>query len=216
MDDPVRIVAAGYDAVADRYAELERAGEEWPRGRRVADLASRLPPNASVLDLGCGNGEPVARELAAAGFEVVGVDVSAEQVRRARLAVPDARFEIGDMLEVEFPAASFHAVVSLYAIDHVPGERHPDVFRRIREWLRPGGLALVAIEDADQPGVVGEWLGAPMFFSTREGPEVARLVEEAGLEVLEADVETQLEGTTPVPYTWLLVLRPLTEDDQRS
>jgi cyclopropane fatty-acyl-phospholipid synthase-like methyltransferase len=212
VNDPARIVAAGYNAVADRYAALEDPNLEWPRTRRVADFTARLPANATVLDLGCGGGEPVARDLAAAGFDVVGVDVSEEQVRRARLAVPSARFEVGDMLAVELPESSFDGVVSLYAIDHVPRERHPDVFRRIRQWLRPRGLALVAIEDADQPSIVGDWLGAPMFFSTNEAAEEERVARLAGLEVLEVAVEAQVERGTEVPYLWLLARRPAEVD----
>jgi cyclopropane fatty-acyl-phospholipid synthase-like methyltransferase len=207
VDDPARIVAAGYDAVADRYAALEDPNSEWPRTRRVADFAARLPAGAAVLDLGCGGGVPVARDLTAAGIDVLGIDVSEEQVRRARLAVPSARFEVGDMLAVELPESSFDGVVSLYAIDHVPRERHPDVFRRIRHWLRPHGLALVAIEDTDQPGLVGDWLGAPMFFSTFEAGEEERVTRLAGLEVLEIAVEAQVEHGTEVPYLWLLARR---------
>ncbi len=207
-DDPARIVAAGFDAIADRYAELEPEGAEWPRTRRVAELAAALQPGARVLDLGCGNGVPVARDLAAAGFDITGVDLSGEHVRRAREAVPRATFFVGDMLTVELADASFDAVVSLYAIDQVPRERHADVFRRIRRWLRPGGLTLVAIEDTDEPGIVGDWLGARMFFSTFPAWQERRLAEEAELEVLAAEVETQVEQGVEVPYVWLTARRP--------
>lgn len=68
------------------------------------------------------------------------------------------------------------------------------------EWLRPGAVVLLAIEDDDQPGIVTEWLGAPMFFCTNEADEERRLVERAGLEVLDAEVEHQVErGGEAVP-----------------
>jgi cyclopropane fatty-acyl-phospholipid synthase-like methyltransferase len=207
VPEPARTVAAGYDTVADRYAALEGAGQ-WPRRRRVADLAGKLSPGARVLELGCGNGIPVARDLVDAGFDVTGVDVSPEQIRRAREAVPEAKFVAADMLSVDVPEASFDAVVCLYAIEHVPRERHADVFRRIFGWLRAGGLALLAVEDSDQPGVVADWLGAPMFFSVYPADDERRLAEAAGLDVLEADVEAQRELGRDVPYLWLLVRRP--------
>jgi cyclopropane fatty-acyl-phospholipid synthase-like methyltransferase len=203
VDDPARIVAAGYDAVADRYAALE-GDAEWPRTRWVADLAGRLPAGAAVLELGCGNGVPVARDLARLGFEVTGVDISPEQVGRAGNAVPEATFVVGDMVDVELPESRFAAALAIYAIDHVPRERHADVYRRIRRWLRPGGLLLVAIEDSDQPGVVSEWLGAPNFFSTHEAGVERGLVERSGFEVLSAAVEAQWEHGHDVPYLWLL------------
>jgi ubiquinone/menaquinone biosynthesis C-methylase UbiE len=52
------IVEAGYDNVADRYAELEAPGHEWPRMRRLAKLLARIEPGGAVLDVGCGNGVP--------------------------------------------------------------------------------------------------------------------------------------------------------------
>ena len=33
--EPAEIVAAGYDAVADRYAALEETDAAWPRARRL-------------------------------------------------------------------------------------------------------------------------------------------------------------------------------------
>jgi cyclopropane fatty-acyl-phospholipid synthase-like methyltransferase len=83
------LVARGYDAVADAYAELE--GEtEWPRLRRLRDLLGRLQPGARVLDLGCGSGVPAMRAIVEAGHAAVGVDVSREQVEQARRNVPAA------------------------------------------------------------------------------------------------------------------------------
>jgi len=160
-----------------------------------------------VLDLGCGTGVPVARDLAAAGFAVTGVDVSEEQVRRARAAVPHAAFVVGDMRTVELPEGSFDGAVSLYALEHVPREQHRSVLERIGRALRPGGLLLLASEDADQPGVVGDWLGVPMYFSTNPAGETRRLVERAGFEVLRATVEPQLEQGKEIPYLWLLARR---------
>lgn len=206
--EPAEIVAAGYDAVADRYAALEETDAVWPRARRLRAFVARLPGGAAVLDLGCGSGVPVARELVAAGCAVTGVDVSKEQVRRARAQVPQGDFRVGEMTAVDLPAGAFDAVISLYAIDHVPRELHGEVFRRVRRWLRPGGLALVAIEDDDQPGVVANWLGAPMFFSVHPAAVERRLAEEAGLEVVEAEVEAQREQGRDVRYTWLLLRRP--------
>jgi ubiquinone/menaquinone biosynthesis C-methylase UbiE len=52
------IVEAGYDDVADRYAELEAPGHEWPRMRWLAKLLAQIEPGRAVLDVGCGNGVP--------------------------------------------------------------------------------------------------------------------------------------------------------------
>ena len=58
----------------------------------------------------------------AARFQVTGVDVSAEQIRRARAAVPEAEFIQADFTALELRPESFDAVVSFYAFNHVPRE----------------------------------------------------------------------------------------------
>ena len=59
-DNPKRMVELGYDKVAHDYAQLE--GEiEWPRMRWLKLLLTKLEPGSSVLDLGCGSGDPAVK-----------------------------------------------------------------------------------------------------------------------------------------------------------
>jgi len=119
MADFQRLVARGYDQVADAY--LERFEISTVRQKWLHRLIERLPAkSARVLDLGCGAGVPVARELATLGHSVVGVDSSAEQVARARRNVPSATFMQAGMCEVQFDDASFDAIGAFYSIIHVP------------------------------------------------------------------------------------------------
>ncbi|HUG15101.1 MAG TPA: class I SAM-dependent methyltransferase, partial [Thermomicrobiales bacterium] len=126
MRDPKLIVGAGYDAIAARYLNTRRAGAADLE--LLDDLAARLPDGASVLDLGCGAGVPVAQRLAGR-LLVTGVDISAAQIALARQLVPDATFLQADMTALDFPDGAFDAVVSFYAIIHVPREEHPALFR---------------------------------------------------------------------------------------
>ncbi len=51
---------------------------------------------------------------------------------------------------------------------------------------------------------VGEWLGVPMFFSSYDPETVKKMVIEAGFEILETTIETQIENTNEVPFLWIL------------
>jgi len=89
VDERGRIVAAGYDAVANEYAALEQPGKAWPRLRLLRNVLTRIPPGVTVLDLGCGNGVPALVEIARS-HEAVGVDLSGTQADLARANVPTA------------------------------------------------------------------------------------------------------------------------------
>jgi SAM-dependent methyltransferase len=107
-NDPKHVVAAGYNKVADAY--LERLGVSAVRDKWFGRLVDSLPASGGrVLDLGCGAGIPVARDLAALGHAVVGVDGSAQQIVRARQNVPEATFIEADLCEGVFEADSFDA-----------------------------------------------------------------------------------------------------------
>ncbi len=128
-DDPNSLVATGYDLIAEGY--LERYGSSRVRDQWLEKLIALLPRNSRILDLGCGPGVPVGRELATRGYEVVGVDGSACQISLARLNVPKAHFIHADMTSVDIAPASFDAAAAFYSITHVPRDEHAALLRRI-------------------------------------------------------------------------------------
>lgn len=199
------VVASGYDQVAEEYARLEGA-EDWPRLRWLEEVLQRLPDGSRVLDLGCGNGLPATARIAQR-HRVTGVDVSARQVAAAAANVPGAELAVADALALRYPNEFFDAVVSFYTLDHLPRERLPELLGRIHGWLRDGGLLLFSVEPDDNPGVVGAWLGTPMFFSSYDAGTTRELVEAAGFTILHYAVEQQLEGDRPVDWLWLLAQR---------
>jgi ubiquinone/menaquinone biosynthesis C-methylase UbiE len=114
--DESDLVRRGYDALSYHYRSDD--AEEGRYAPWLAALRARVPDRGSVLDLGCGCGVPVGRSLAAAGYQVTGVDISDVQIERARRLVPAGTFIRADASTVTFPAASFDAVVCLYALVH--------------------------------------------------------------------------------------------------
>lgn len=204
--DPKHVVAQGYDRVADTYARLEDE-TTWPRMRWLHKLLACLPPGSSVLDLGCGSGDPADIALAQ-HHHVTGVDISEAQIIKARQNVPGGRFLHADLGSIAFPPASFDAVVSFYTIEHLPREDHGTIFGRIASWLRPGGYLLLGTEAAAAAGAVGMWLGVPMYFSSHDPATLQQLIEQAALVVQEVATEPQMEQGREIRYLWLLARKP--------
>ncbi len=210
---PRRIVADGYDAIADRYYAWSDARPSATRQRWLARALELIPPGSDVLDLGCGAGVPMTRALAA-GRHVTGVDISARQVELARAAVPEATFIHADMSALDLAPASVDAVVAFYSLTHVPRADLPGLLASVRVWLRPGGILIASMGAQDAPdGVEADWLGAPMFFSHYGAKENRALVRRAGFELEEAVVEEEPEDRHAALFLWVVARLPSGEVD---
>jgi len=204
-DERLRVVEAGYDALAPRFVAWANAVEGDPWECFLAELASRLDDGSRVLDLGCGSG--VKTKRLAERFDVLGVDLSEEQIGLARRNVPKASFRRADFAGLELPESSFDAVTAFYSISHVPREKHAALFASIARWLTPGGLFLASLGARGSEDWTGEWLGVEMFFSSHDAGTNCRLLRESGFELLLDEVVTMREPEGEATFLWLLARR---------
>ncbi len=202
-DRPQDVVARGYDAAADAFAAWQKQIAGSTRLERLEELLTLLPAQAEVLELGSGAGVRSTR-LLAERTRLLGVDISAEHVRRARKRVPEARFEQADLTSVSFEQGSFDAVVAFYVFNHVPREDLAQVLRRIAGWLRPGGRLLANFGASDVPAWRGEWVGGvETFFSGYEPDVTLGLVRGAGFDIVTEGLETIQEPEGRATFLWV-------------
>jgi SAM-dependent methyltransferase len=132
----------------DRLLELQTHEVEeqhwWYRGRRrvIAELIGRLelPPEAEILDAGCGSGRNMV-ELARLG-SVTGVEIADASVARARERA------IGDVVqcsitELPFPDGHFDLTVCLDVIEHIEDQQR--ALAELHRVARPGGRLVVTV-----------------------------------------------------------------------
>ncbi|MEY2451178.1 MAG: demethylmenaquinone methyltransferase / 2-methoxy-6-polyprenyl,4-benzoquinol methylase [Acidimicrobiaceae bacterium] len=141
-DEKVRAVRAMFDAIAPRYDLVNRImtfrmDVGWRR-RTVRTLA--LAQNATVLDLACGTGD-LCDELARAGYEPVGVDLSFGMLAAAHT---DAPLVQGDALRLSMPDAAVDGATCGFALrNFVALEPFLDSLARV---VRPEGrIALLEV-----------------------------------------------------------------------
>ena len=127
------------DATVESFAGV---ANPWSLGR--------IEPGSVVLDLGCGAGTDllIAAQMAGDAGRVVGVDMTAPMLARARASARemgvDDRVELHESLIESLPVddASVDVVISNGVIDLVPDK--DAVFAEIDRVLKPGGRLQLA------------------------------------------------------------------------
>jgi SAM-dependent methyltransferase len=132
-----------YDPFADLYNRFW--GNEYHScATPVLDrlLLSRLKRGQTVLDVCCGTGT-FAADLVSRGFDVTGIDASAQMLRHARRNAKGAKFITADVRDFNLNHR-FHAAFSVFeSLNHVPdADGLQQAFRAVRQHLRPRGAFL--------------------------------------------------------------------------
>jgi 2-polyprenyl-3-methyl-5-hydroxy-6-metoxy-1,4-benzoquinol methylase len=108
--------------------------------RHTSFLSRELTTGARILDVGCGRGV-ILGVLAEQGFEVHGLEISAEA---ARGADPRAEIRIAESLrDAEYRTASFDQVIIWHVLEHLSDPA--GTLREVHRILKPGGRLIVAV-----------------------------------------------------------------------
>ena len=173
----------GYDRAAEHYLAMRPV--DGADMALLEEILAELPERSKVLDAGCGAGVPVTRRLVAAGHRVTGLDLSGSQLALARRRVAGAGAVQGDLAALPFASGRFDALVSFYAVIHVPRLEHGRVFAEIRRVLAPGGRALLCLGTGDNPDDLDPdgWFGVPMYWSHYDAATSLDMLRACGLSV---------------------------------
>jgi len=125
----------------------------------IRRLQTSSTPVRKVMDVGCGAG-PLTKALVEVGFDVTGVDTSAELLELARVNVPTAHFLQASIYDVEI--RDYDAVVAVgepltYHAEDADAENVINVFlQRTAGALPPGGLLIFDVIGLGEPSLAGK------------------------------------------------------------
>lgn len=106
----------GFARIYDEHWGRHEGGKAVPRLKEL--FLDKLPPGARILDLCCGSGQ-LMQGLIEEGYEVTGIDGSAELLKIARVNAPQAESVLADARDFRLPA-TYDAVVSISdSLNHV-------------------------------------------------------------------------------------------------
>jgi len=129
-------VTAHYDGLADAYdAFVDGTSPYYVAADEVLRRMLGRGPGR-CLDLGCGGGHFLRGPLEL-DWEIVGVDVSDDQLRVARERYPEIEFVRADATTLPFSDESFDAAYSTFT--HTDFDHFADAMAQTRRVLRSGG-----------------------------------------------------------------------------
>ena len=178
---PERIVglyednAAAWDSMRGTSVRLEKP---W-----LDRFASLLPPGGTVLDIGCGSGEPIAGDLIERGFKVTGVDSSPSMIALCRSRFPGQEWIAADMRRLDL-GRRFDGILLWHSSFHLTPVDQRALFPRLAAHADPS--AVLMFTSGEDAGVrIGEWQGEPLYHASLAPADYEALLAQSGFEVVE-------------------------------
>lgn len=151
---------------ANSYAQLEYPGTYYLAFRDIPALIHKHISGTQALDFGCGAGRS-SRFLKNLGFQVTGVDISADMIAHAQASDLNGDYRLvddGDLSAIE--AHAFDLILAAFPFDNIPSEQHKlHLFKSLGEKLDDNGKLIVLVSTPDV--YLHEWVS----FTTRAFPE---------------------------------------------
>lgn len=170
--------------------------------------------NQPVLELGCGDGHDTL-QLSAAGLSVVGVELSEQELIKARQRIPSALFYRQD-LRRPFPPEARHTrvIVASLCLHYFPWEETLQIVARLYAALPSGGLLLCRLNSTNDHhfGASGHPEIEPHYYYVNGAPkrffneDSAKLLFENGWEFLSIREYASYKYSQP-KWLWELILR---------
>ena len=174
------------DAVIGLY---DRQADLWDRvrGRSLMErvwlerFLKRMPRSGSILDLGCGSGEPLARYFIERGYRVTGVDSSIRLLEMCRRRFPENEWLVADMRELDL-RRRFDGLVAWDSFFHLTPEAQRSMFPLFSRHVVPGGV-LMFTSGPGHGEAIGELGGEALYHGSLAPEEYAVLLEQNGFAV---------------------------------
>ena len=160
MADDRQPIEIAPDSRSSRFDSAYEGRPPWDIGRpqpEVLRLADDGEFRGEVLDLGCGTGEH-ALELARRGLSVLGIDGSANAVRRARTKAAErglaVEFRISDALHLDRLGRRFDSILDCGLFHVFDDAERSEYVRSLEGALRSGGrYFLLCFSDSESAGI---------------------------------------------------------------
>jgi SAM-dependent methyltransferase len=142
-----------------------------------------IPAGGAVLDIGCGQGLPIGRELAQRGFDLTGVDGAEAMLTLFRRNLPGVPAICLDMRDLAL-GRRFDGMLAWDSLFHLPPADQRGMFARFRDHAA-SGAALMFTSGNEEGVAIGELDGEPLYHGSLDTEEYRHLLTAHRFEVVE-------------------------------
>ena len=199
-------------SVADRIIELySRRAADWDaqRGRDLFEkpwldrFLSMIPAGGSILDIGCGMGEPIASYFIANGHSLTGVDAAPGLIALCQERLAEHDWITADMRTLDL-GMRFDGVLAWHSFFHLAHEPQRRMFEIFAAHAEPGA-PLMFTSGWAHGETVGSWHGEPLYHASLDPAEYRALLHANGFAVIDHVVQDPTCGHATI---WLAQKRP--------
>ncbi len=175
------------DAIIDLY-QRHAATYDGLRGKTLferpwlARFRAMLEPGASILDIGCGTAEPIARHLIEAGHAVTGIDSAPAMIAQCRTRFPASDWHVADMRRLAL-GRRFAGLIAWDSFFHLTQGDQRAMFPVFASHAAPGA-ALMFTSGPSHGEAIGSFEGEPLYHSSLDPAEYRALLAENGFAVI--------------------------------
>jgi SAM-dependent methyltransferase len=147
----------------------------------LAKFEALLPANASILDVGCGTGEPIARYFIEKGYDLTGVDYAQSMIRLVKQRFPEQSWQVADMRELNL-GRRFGGLLGWHSFFHLTRDEQRAVLPLFSGHLNPGGVMMLTVGPKE-----GEWgghvAGEDVYQASLSPDEYRRILENLNFKI---------------------------------
>lgn len=190
MSDAAANIVSLYDRHAAAWDRL-RGKSLFERGWLDRFLAL-VRPGGTVLDLGCGSGEPIGRYLIETGRPVTGIDSSPAMIALCRARFPNGDWRVADMRALAL-GRTFDGLLAWDSFFHLGRDEQRRMFARFAAHAAPGA-ALMFTSGPAEGVAIGDFQGEPLHHASLDPEEYRRLLADNGFTIVAHVAEDQSCG----------------------
>ena len=177
-----------YDLIAEWYAS-ERVDQTGVP--EATALASSIPRESLVLDIGCGNGLPITRALLSSGHRVIGLDSSSAMLANFRHNCPETFAVRGIVQSCPFADCTFDAAVAWGVMFHLNPEDAIRAIANVSRIVKRGAPFLFTSGDADSfDGKEGKMNGVTFRYFSYSVHRYRRILGDHGFTLVDVHVDS--------------------------